>query len=192
MTSRQLPLLLILAVPCWASSFVTIITASEPNGTVSTPYSASVQASGGCTPYTWAITSGALPAGITANPSSNTTSLNLTGTPTTASTATFTVQVTSCHHRAATMPYTVVIQAMANHVVDLSWNPSTSSSVAGYNLYRSPDGVNWNKNNVSLIPSTVYSDSSVSNGSTYYYSATAVDIYGHESSKAAAVKVVVP
>jgi hypothetical protein len=40
----------------------------------------------------------------------------------------------------------VVIQASANHVVvDLSWNASTSSNVTGYNLYRTPDGTTWNK-----------------------------------------------
>jgi fibronectin type 3 domain-containing protein len=90
------------------------------------------------------------------------------------------------------MAYTVVIQASANHVVDLSWNASTSSNVTGYNLYRSPDGTTWNKINASLIASTLYADSTVANGSTYYYAATAVDIYGHESSKTAPVKVAIP
>jgi hypothetical protein len=32
----------------------------------------------------------------------------------------------------------------------------------------------------------------VANGSIYYYAATAVDIYGHESSKTAPVKVAIP
>ena len=40
--------------------------------------------------------------------------------------------------------------------------------------------------------STLYSDSTVANGSTYYYAATAVDISGKESSKTAAVKAVIP
>jgi fibronectin type 3 domain-containing protein len=90
------------------------------------------------------------------------------------------------------MAYKVVIQASANHVVDLSWNASTSSNVTGYNLYRSLDGATWNKINASLIPSTLYADSTVANGSTYYYAATAVDIYGHESSKTAPIKVAIP
>ena len=90
------------------------------------------------------------------------------------------------------MAYKLVIQASANHVVDLRWNASTSSNVTGYNLYRSPDGTTWNKINASLIASTLYADSTVANGSTYYYAATAVDIYGQESSKTAPIRVAVP
>jgi len=52
--------------------------------------------------------------------------------------------------------------------------------------------VTWKKINASLIASTLYSDSTVANGSTYYYAATAVDIRGHESSKTAVVKAVIP
>jgi fibronectin type 3 domain-containing protein len=88
--------------------------------------------------------------------------------------------------------YKVVIQETANHVVDLNWNSSTSRDIAGYNVYRSPDRTSWKKINASLIASTLYSDSTVANGSTYYYAATAVDIYGHESVKTATVKVVIP
>jgi fibronectin type 3 domain-containing protein len=86
----------------------------------------------------------------------------------------------------------VSIQATANHIVDLSWKASTSGDIAGYNVYRSPDGATWKKINASLIASTLYADSTVANGSTYYYAAAAVDIYGHQSSKTAAVKVVIP
>jgi fibronectin type 3 domain-containing protein len=86
----------------------------------------------------------------------------------------------------------VVIQATANHVVDLSWQASTSANVVGYNVYRSPDGATWKKVNASLIASTLYSDSTVANSTTYYYAATAVDMYGHESTRTAAVKAVVP
>ncbi len=174
------------------SGGLAITTSSLPNGTVSTAYSAAVKASGGCTPYKWAIASGALPAGVTAKASSTTTSLSLTGTPTTAATDSFTVKVTGCGGGTSQMAYKVVVQATANHVVDLTWKASTSSDVTGYNIYRSPDGTAWKKINASLIASTLYADSTVSNSSTYYYAATAVDIYGHESSKTSPVKVLVP
>ena len=98
----------------------------------------------------------------------------------------------ACSGNAAQTAYKVVVQANPNHVVDLSWKASTTSDVTGYNVYRSPDASTWKKMNVSLIASAQYSDSTVSNGSTYYYSATAVDMYGHESSKTGAIKVVVP
>jgi len=182
--------LLLLGTPCFGT--VAITTTSLPNDTVGTAYSAVVKASGGCTPYKWAIASGALPAGVTAKASSTTTSLNFTGTPTTAATYSFTAKVTGCSGGTSQIAYKVVIQATANHVVDLSWKASTSSDVSGYNLYRSPDAASWKKINASPIASTLYADSTVANGSTYYYAATAIDIYGNESSKTAPIKVVIP
>ena len=89
-------------------------------------------------------------------------------------------------------PYALTIQPTPNHVVNLNWQASTSQNIAGYNVYRSPDGATWKKINVSLAASTLYSDSTVSNGSTYYYAVTAQDINGHESSKCASVEVAVP
>ena len=57
-------------------------------GTVGTAYSQTVAATGGTAPYAWSITVGALPAGLTLNGSTGA----ITGTPTTAGTANFTVQ----------------------------------------------------------------------------------------------------
>ena len=79
-----------------------------------------------------------------------------------------------------------------DYVVDLNWNSSTSNGVAGYNVYRSPDGNNWSKINVSLVGSTIYDDSTVVNGDTYYYAVTAVDLEGDESSKSTIAKASVP
>jgi fibronectin type 3 domain-containing protein len=151
-----------------------------------------ITASQGCTPYKWAIASGALPAGVTAKTSSTTTSLTLSGTPTAAATYSFAVRVTVCGGKASQVAYKVVIQAGAIHVVDLAWKPSSTPGVVGYNVYRSPDAATWKRLNAGLIGSTLYSDSTVANTSTYYYAATAVDTAGHESTKTAAVKAVVP
>jgi hypothetical protein len=183
-------LLLLLGTRCFGT--VAITTTSLPNGTVGTAYSAVVKASGGCTPYKWAIASGAQPAGVTAKASSTTTSLNLTGTPTTAATYSFAVKVTDCGGSVSQISYKVIIQATANHVVDLSWKASATSDVVGYNVYRSLDGATWKKINASLIASTLYSDSTVANSTTYYYAATAVDIYGKESSRTASIKAAIP
>jgi hypothetical protein len=186
-----LPLLASFCVQCLAST-VKITTTSVPNGTVNTAYSAAVQASGGCTPYKWTIVSGVLPTGITAKASANSTSYNLTGTPTKAVTDSFTVKATGCGGGVSQGSYKIVIQSSANHIVNLDWNASTSNDVVGYNVYRSPDGATWKKINVSLIGPTLYTDSTVSNSSTYYYSATAVDVNGKESVKTPAVKAVIP
>jgi len=67
-----------------------ITTTSLPAGTVDVAYSASLTAAGGVAPYTWAITSGSLPTGLTLNTSTGA----ITGTPTLAGTANFTVKAT--------------------------------------------------------------------------------------------------
>jgi putative Ig domain-containing protein len=69
---------------------VSVATTSLPNGQAGVAYNAQLAASGGASPYTWAITSGALPAGLSL--AANGT---ISGTPTgPAGTATFTVKVT--------------------------------------------------------------------------------------------------
>ncbi len=176
--------------PCWAS--VAITTTKLPNGIVGTPLSAAVNTTGGCTPFKWALVSGKLPSGIADKVSSSTKALDLSGTPTAAGTYAFTVSVTGCGGYVSKESYTVVIQAAANHIVDLSWNPSTSSKINGYNVYRSPNGSTWTKINAGLIASTVYTDSAVVDDTTYYYAATAVDVEGVESSKSGTVKATIP
>jgi|SRR5215470_2157504 len=191
MNPRWLGLLLVAVVcPCFAT--ITISTPSLPNGTVKIVYSAVISTKNGCTPIKWAIASGALPAGVTGKASSTTTTFALSGTPTRAGTYSFAVKVIGCGGGVSQVAYKVVIQAGANHVVDLSWKASTTTNVVGYNVYRSPDAATWKKLNASLVGSTLYSDASVANSTTYYYSATAVDVTGHESKKTAAVKAVVP
>ena len=185
-----LPLVALLSVQGFANAKIT--TPSVPNGTVNTAYSAAIQVANGCTPYKWTISSGSLPPGITAKVSANTTSYNLSGTPTKAVTDSFTVKATGCAGGTALASYKIVIQSGANHVVNLDWNASTSKDVVGYNVYRSPDATTWKKINVSLIGPTLYTDSTVANKSTYYYSATAVDVKGKESIKTPPVKAVVP
>lgn len=174
------------------ASVVAITTTKLPNGTVDKPFSAAVDASGGCTPYKWAVVAGDLPKGISDKASDNTEALDLSGTPTAAGSYSFTISVKSCGGRVAKESYKLTIEPAADHVVDLSWKASTSSDIAGYNVYRSPNGSSWSKINVSLVASTIYDDSTVTNGDTYYYAVTAVDLEGAESGKSASVKAEVP
>jgi uncharacterized repeat protein (TIGR03803 family) len=62
-------------------SGVTITTTTLPAGVVSVPYNASVQATGGVTPYTWG-SSGVLPAGLTLQATASNAAIDVTGTPT--------------------------------------------------------------------------------------------------------------
>jgi hypothetical protein len=59
-------------------------------GTVGTAYSETIGAVNGVSPYTFAVSSGSLPAGCTLNTSTGV----ISGTPTTAATYTFSIQVT--------------------------------------------------------------------------------------------------
>jgi len=83
--------------------------------------------------------------------------------------------------------------AAVQHTVGLSWNASTSSSVAGYNVYRATSSTGtYSRINLALNPSMNYSDSTVQAGQTYYYATTAVDSSGSESGYSNKVQVVVP
>jgi hypothetical protein len=192
MKSALFPILLIaLASQCHAAG-LTITPSNVPNGTVQTAYSATISASGGCAPYKWAVVDGQLPAGVTHKMTDQTKVLELEGTPTTAASYSFTVEVTGCGGKTVKESYTVVIQGGENHVVDLQWDASTSKQIAGYNVYRSPDGKTWKQLNASLVAATDYNDSTVANGSTYYYSATTVNTSGEQSSKSPSVEIKVP
>lgn len=67
---------------------LTITTTSLPGGTIGQAYSQTLAVTGGVAPYTWTF-NGTLPAGLTLNPSTGA----ITGTPSTAGTSTFTLQV---------------------------------------------------------------------------------------------------
>ncbi|MFY9531331.1 MAG: Ig domain-containing protein [Candidatus Acidiferrales bacterium] len=69
---------------------LSITTASLPEGTTATAYSASLEASGGLAPITWSVINGQLPGGLSLDPASGL----ISGTPVRQETATFTVQAT--------------------------------------------------------------------------------------------------
>ncbi len=69
---------------------VTITSSSLlPAGTVGAAYNVTLATSGGTPAFTWSVVSGALPVGVTLNPSTG----QLSGNPTTAGTSTFTIRV---------------------------------------------------------------------------------------------------
>jgi hypothetical protein len=82
--------------------------------------------------------------------------------------------------------------AAAQHKVSLQWNPSTSSGVVGYNLYRGTVSGGPYTEISSRAASPTYLDSTVSAGQTYYYVVTAVDGVGTESVHSNQATAVVP
>jgi hypothetical protein len=72
------------------TSGLTITTRSLPNGTEGTQYSETLAATGGEQPYSWSVTSGSLPEGLTLDPTTG----EISGTPTESGESTIEVTVT--------------------------------------------------------------------------------------------------
>jgi hypothetical protein len=88
--------------------------------------------------------------------------------------------------------FTGTAASQQTHNVSLNWTAS-SSTVAGYNVYRSTvSGSGYVKINTSLINALTFSDASVSSGTTYFYVATSVDSSGDESSDSNQAVAVIP
>jgi sugar lactone lactonase YvrE len=90
---------------------LTITPATLPAATVGTAYSATLTASGGTSPYTYAISAGALPGGITL------TGGVLAGTPTASGTFSFTVTATDSTPAPGTVTGTVMYTLTVNPAV---------------------------------------------------------------------------
>ena len=81
---------------------------------------------------------------------------------------------------APSVPTNLSITASATSV-SLDWDDNTESHLAGYNVYRSTtSGSGYSKLNSSLVSNSNYTDDTATNGNTYYYVVTAVDIYSKE------------
>ncbi len=83
------------------------------------------------------------------------------------------------------------VQATAPSVT-LTWTASTST-VSGYNVYRSTtNGSGYAKISSSLVGSVTYDDTTVQSGTTYYYVVTAVNASGEESTDSNQATAVIP
>jgi Bacterial Ig-like domain (group 3)/Autotransporter beta-domain/Putative Ig domain len=96
-----------------------------PAATVGTPYSQIVSASGGTAPYTFAITTGALPSGLVLNTSTGV----LSGTPVTFGTFSFTVRATDQAAASSSQAYTLAVLTVG--APSLAINPTSGTSLSG-------------------------------------------------------------
>jgi len=77
---------------------------------------------------------------------------------------------------------TGLVATAGDKQVDLNWNDNTEPDLDGYNVYRSlTSGSGYAKINVSLVSTSDYNDSGLTNGTTYYYMVKAVDLGSNES-----------
>jgi hypothetical protein len=95
-----------------------ITTASLPNGQVGVPYATQLVVSGGLGPFSWVVSSGSLPPGFSLNQASGI----ISGTPTSPSAPTFTVQVSDLNGNGdtATLTLNVLIISSVKKCVSCS------------------------------------------------------------------------
>ncbi len=92
--------------PQIATVTITLAPTTLPNATLGTPYNQTITATGGTAPYTFAVTSGTLPPGLTLA-----TNGTLSGKPTSAGSFTFTVTATDHGGATGSQAYTLVVPA---------------------------------------------------------------------------------
>jgi sugar lactone lactonase YvrE len=113
-----------------------ITTASLPGGFLGTPYSQTLAASGGITPYAWSVTAGALPGGLSLNSETGA----ITGTPAAAGNASFTIMVSDSSIPTQT--------ASANLSINIA-EPTYTTAIASY---ESPEARFSEPNAVAIDP----------------------------------------
>ena len=186
MCMRNLPLLLILS-PALRSA--------EPHKHVQvtiTPTSTTL-AAGGTNQFA-ATVSGTPNTSVQWSATSGTVTNGLYTAPSVSQTTTAYVQATSTVDPTKSATAVITINPAIQHIVDLNWNPSTSANITGYNIYRgSVSGGPYSQvNNGGLVASTLYTDTTVASGQTYYYVVKAVDSSGLESGDSNQAQAVVP
>jgi hypothetical protein len=107
-------------------SALAVTTTSVPEATVGVPYAATLTASGGTAPYTWSLLSGTLPEGL-----SLATTGEISGTATTAGTASFTVQVADAADPAQTASQALTLTVTAATLQSIAVAPASASIAAG-------------------------------------------------------------
>lgn len=98
---------------------ISLSPASLPNGTVGVPYSQTIGASGGTVPYVFAVSVGTLPPGLGLNASTGA----LSGVPTAAVSASFTISATDVNGCSATKSFSISVAACTLPPV---WTPTSS------------------------------------------------------------------
>ncbi len=109
-----------------APNSLTITTSTLPSGTNGTGYSQTLQASGGTAGYTWSITSGSLPTGMSL------ASGVIAGTPTVSGSFNFTVSVTDSGSPAQTKSATMTLVVAPNSLTITTSTLSSGTNGTGY------------------------------------------------------------
>ena len=109
------------SVSATTTGTLAVATAALPAATTGTAYSHTLSASGGAAPYVWAVTSAALPNGLSLSSAGA-----ISGTPTTAGTVSFTVQVTDALGQTASAQLSITTAAPVATATQLSLSAPTN------------------------------------------------------------------
>ena len=115
---------------------VSVDTASLTYGTVQTPYSQILTATGGQGPMSWDVSVGALPSGLTLDAGTG----DISGTPTLAGLSNFTVEVTDANNNTASLTYGTVQTPYSQTLTatggqgPMSWDVSVGTLPSGLTL----------------------------------------------------------
>lgn len=101
--------------------------AALPSGTVGSAYRVVLTASGGAAPYSWSLTAGTLPGGISLTPGGI-----LSGTPTAAGTFGFTLKATDSRGATATRDFTLTVASASQQLTITTTSLPNGSTAATY------------------------------------------------------------
>jgi hypothetical protein len=118
------------------NSVLTLLTTSLPSGTLGSSYDAFINAGGAIGPFTWNLT-GSLPAGLTLQPSTN-SSIVISGTPMALGTSDFTIRVSDAAGNSASQalsitinpppPLSITTRFLPNGTVNAPYNQSLQAA----------------------------------------------------------------
>src|SRR5208337_2409742 len=173
----------------------TTLTLSCPTGTaqVGVAYSSALVVSGGVAPYTFSITSGSLPPGLTLNTSTGA----ITGTPTTAGTYNFTAQAVDSKGNTASASCSIVVSSLAltcpsgTAQVNVAYSSALVAS-GGVAPYTFSIAVGALPPGLSLNSSTGAITGTPTTPGTYNFTAQVVDSKGNTASASCSIVVTSP
>ncbi len=112
---------------------VLVLTSDFGNGRVGSGYNHGISVTGGAAPYTFSVSAGTLPAGLTLNPATGA----LTGTPTVGGIYTFTITVTDSNGASGTLVQTIVIETRPDPTLDPSVRGVNTAQITAANRFGS-------------------------------------------------------
>ena len=170
---------------------VIITTNSLPSGTVGAVYSQTLQATSGTPPYTWGVTAGALPVGMSLSSAGT-----ISGTPTVPGLYTFTVEAVDANVQLATKTLTITVNPTP--AITTTSLPQGSVSEAYSQTVLTTGGTQpfeWSISagalppGLSLDPSTGAISGTPAGSGTYHFTVRLADAYSVSVSKALDIPV---